>query len=77
MTETPAPETPACRHCGAPLTRTLVDLGLSPLANSYVPTDRAGIPAPPHPPHAPVCVWRLFTLSTPRDPTRPRTPSSA
>ncbi len=53
--ETPATETHACRHCGAPLTRTLVDLGLSPLANSYVPTDRAGIPDPRYPLHARVC----------------------
>ncbi len=27
---------PACRSCGAPLTTTFVDLGETPLANSYV-----------------------------------------
>ena len=29
-----------CRLCGAPLTRTFVDLGMSPLCESYVPEDR-------------------------------------
>ena len=48
-------EQPTCRHCKAPLTRTLVDLGLSPLANSYVPPDRAGTPCPRYPLHARVC----------------------
>jgi hypothetical protein len=46
---------PACRACGAPLTRTLVDLGLSPLANSYVAPERAGQPDPLYPLHARVC----------------------
>lgn len=46
---------PTCRHCGAPLTLTLVDLGLSPLANSYVPPDRAGSRDPAYPLHARVC----------------------
>ena len=27
---------PACRACGAPLTTTFVDLGETPLANSYL-----------------------------------------
>ena len=30
-----------CRACGSPLPRPFVDLGMSPLANSYVPMDRA------------------------------------
>ena len=30
----------ACRLCGASLTRTFVDLGMSPLCESYVPADR-------------------------------------
>ncbi len=46
---------PSCRHCGAPLTRTLVDLGLSPLANSYVVPDRVDVPCPQYPLHARVC----------------------
>jgi 2-polyprenyl-3-methyl-5-hydroxy-6-metoxy-1,4-benzoquinol methylase len=29
-----------CRLCGAPLTRTFVDLGMSPLCENYVPEDR-------------------------------------
>ena len=48
-------QTPVCRHCGAPLARTLVDLGLSPLANSYVPLDKADVPCPQYPLHARVC----------------------
>lgn len=44
-----------CRHCGAPLTKTLVDLGLSPLANSYVPLEKADVPCPTYPLHARVC----------------------
>jgi hypothetical protein len=52
MTALPPPK---CRHCGAPLTRSLVDLGLSPLANSYVPPERADVPDPMYPLHARVC----------------------
>src|SRR5215471_18924717 len=29
-----------CRLCGAELTRTFVDLGMSPLCESYIPADR-------------------------------------
>lgn len=46
---------PACQGCGARLTTTLVDLGMQPLANSYVPADRAGQPEPVFPLHARVC----------------------
>jgi hypothetical protein len=49
------PTAPACRACGAPLTRSLVDLGLSALANAYVPPERAGTPDPRYPLHARVC----------------------
>jgi SAM-dependent methyltransferase len=31
---------PACRLCDAPLTRTFVDLGMSPLCESYVPAEK-------------------------------------
>ena len=31
---------PACRLCDAPLTRTFVDLGMSPLCESYVPEEK-------------------------------------
>ncbi len=46
---------PRCRHCGAPMPLTLVDLGLSAVANSYVPIDRAGEPEPEYPLHVRVC----------------------
>ena len=46
---------PKCRHCGNALKQTLVDLGLSPLANSYVPLDRAAEPDNFYPLHARVC----------------------
>src|SRR5580698_3177455 len=29
-----------CRLCGAPLTRTFVDLGMSPLCESYIPPEK-------------------------------------
>jgi hypothetical protein len=44
-----------CRGCGAKLTHTFVDLGLSPLANSYVPAERAGEGEIFYPLHAYVC----------------------
>jgi SAM-dependent methyltransferase len=47
--------TPKCRHCATPLTETFVDLGLSPLANSYVPLANAGKSEPFYPLHARVC----------------------
>jgi SAM-dependent methyltransferase len=46
---------PTCRHCKAPLTRTLVDLGLSPLANSYLKPGDSDAPEPKYPLHARVC----------------------
>lgn len=47
--------TPTCRACGTDLTHTLVDLGLSPLANSYVPLEKAETTDPRYPLHARVC----------------------
>lgn len=48
--------TPSCRFCKAPLHRTLVDLGLQPLANSYLtPTQLAAGDDPLYPLHARVC----------------------
>jgi hypothetical protein len=47
--------TPTCRACGTDLKHTLVDLGLSPLANSYVPLDQADQTDPRYPLHARVC----------------------
>lgn len=52
MTKTSQPH---CRHCGASLELTLVDLGLSPLANSYVPPGKESTADPTYPLHARVC----------------------
>ena len=47
---------PICRFCGAPLTRTFVDLGNTPLANAYVTADEAAHGADhAYPLHARVC----------------------
>ncbi|MDI3337220.1 class I SAM-dependent methyltransferase [Defluviimonas aestuarii] len=46
---------PKCRNCGAEMPLTLVDLGLSAVANSYVPIDRADAPEPRYPLHVRVC----------------------
>jgi len=55
---TPTPDaipTRGCRACGAPLHRSVADLGLSPLANAYVPATRADRGEMVHPLHAFVC----------------------
>jgi len=44
-----------CRHCGAVFERSLCDLGLSPLANSYVAAEELGKKEPFYPLHAFVC----------------------
>lgn len=44
-----------CRFCHAPLTRSFVDLGVQPLANSYVPASRVGQPEPTSSLHVHVC----------------------
>lgn len=46
---------PRCLSCGARLVTTLVDLGLQPLANSYVPLERAQEEELYFPLHARVC----------------------
>ncbi|KZB62917.1 SAM-dependent methyltransferase [Thalassospira lucentensis] len=46
---------PKCRACGAELNHTLVDLGDSPLANSYVTLDRKNTADNRYPLHARVC----------------------
>ena len=58
MTAAPAisaDDAPACQGCGAALVHTLVDLGEQPLANSYVPPERASEPEPVFSLHARVC----------------------
>jgi SAM-dependent methyltransferase len=49
MTET------ACRFCGAPVEAIFADLGMSPLANSYLPPERANAMEPFYPLRALVC----------------------
>jgi SAM-dependent methyltransferase len=51
--DTPAP--PACRFCGAGLIDTFVDLGMSPLCESYVPADRLDAMEPFYPLHVRTC----------------------
>jgi SAM-dependent methyltransferase len=46
---------PACRFCAAPLRRTFVDLGMSPLCESYVPAERVGAMEPFYPLHVRIC----------------------
>ena len=44
-----------CRFCGAPLRHTFVDLGMSPLCESYVPADQLDAMEPFYPLHVRVC----------------------
>ncbi|MEM7220373.1 MAG: class I SAM-dependent methyltransferase [Pseudomonadota bacterium] len=44
-----------CRFCAAPLERSFADLGMSPMANSYVPLDKTRSAEPFYPLHAYVC----------------------
>jgi SAM-dependent methyltransferase len=44
-----------CRFCGAPLDAVFADLGMSPLANSYVPPERVDAMEPFYPLRALVC----------------------
>ena len=44
-----------CRFCGSPLTGSLVDLGRSPLANSYLLARDLTQPEPMYPLHAKIC----------------------
>lgn len=46
---------PACLGCGAPLTRTWVDLGLQPLSNNFISHEDAGWAEAVYPLHARVC----------------------
>ncbi len=45
----------ACRFCGAPVDAVFADLGMSPLANSYLPPERANAMEPFYPLRALVC----------------------
>jgi len=54
---TPAPTRaqPACRACGAPLAHTFVDLGMSPLCESFLRPDQLNQVEPFYPLHVLVC----------------------
>ncbi len=60
-----------CRSCGAALERTFVDLGMSPLANSYVKPDQLDRMEPFYPLYVYVCekclLVQLKQFSTPHD----------
>jgi SAM-dependent methyltransferase len=55
---------PCCRSCGAELTETFVDLGMSPLANSYRTAKEAAAPETFYPLRAYVCD-RCFLVQVP------------
>ena len=64
MTSSAVPVT-ACRACGGPLVADFCDLGVQPVANSYVPPGRAAAPEPRFPLRAVVCGdCRLVQLDT-------------
>ena len=46
---------PSCRFCGAPLAQTFVDLGMSPLCESYLRGDQLNQMEPFYPLHVWVC----------------------
>lgn len=49
------PKPGACRFCGTPFEHTVVDLGMSPLCESFLPADRLNRMEPFYPLHAWVC----------------------
>ncbi|HEY6797938.1 MAG TPA: class I SAM-dependent methyltransferase [Kineosporiaceae bacterium] len=51
----PVNEPPRCRLCAAPLTRTFVDLGMSPPCESYLSVDQLDQPETFYPLHVRVC----------------------
>jgi hypothetical protein len=51
----PVVSAPSCRHCGAVLTHTFLDLGMSPLCESYLSADQLNRMEPFYPLHAFVC----------------------
>jgi len=63
--EAPASVRVTCRACGAPLTRTFLDLGSTPLANAYVSEADLDKPETTYPLHVKVCESCLLVqLST-------------
>jgi SAM-dependent methyltransferase len=67
----PVPAHRRCRFCGAPLTRTVVDLGKSPLANSFLTAADLGRPELFYPLHLFICdECRLVQLEEMESPKR-------
>ena len=60
-----------CRSCGTPLEHTFVDLGMSPMANSYIKPEQLNRMEPFYPLHVYVCAkcWlvQLEQFATPHD----------
>ena len=54
-TLTPTQETGNCRHCGKPLEHTLVDLGMSPLCETFLTAPQLGEPETYYPLHVRIC----------------------
>ena len=50
----------SCRLCGASLTETFVDLGMSPLCESYLPAERLDAPETFYPLHVRICAECLL-----------------
>ena len=61
----------SCRSCGATLRHTFVNLGMSPLANSYIKAEQLNKPEPFYPLHAYVCadcfLVQLESMAKPED----------
>ncbi len=61
----------SCRFCGAPLEAVFADLGMSPLANSYLPPERVNAMEPFYPLRALVCgncfLVQLEEFETPQE----------
>ena len=61
----------ACRFCASPLTETLADLGMSPLANAFIAPAQARQPERFYPLHAHVCsscrLVQLEAVESPQD----------
>jgi 2-polyprenyl-3-methyl-5-hydroxy-6-metoxy-1,4-benzoquinol methylase len=55
MTVAKAGQGPRCLHCKTPLRQTFVDLGMSPLCESYVPAEKVNTVEPFYPLHVYVC----------------------
>ena len=58
---------PICRFCRNPIRRTVVDLGMSPLCESYVEADRLDDMEPFYPLHVRICSSCLLVMTSRRE----------